>query len=140
MTAQLFIFLHKCSLFRGLKMRAFLFTVLASALIVSSSMSDRPKVYNPCPQYCEECSHRTVEECGDRGRDEGACACCFQCAKLEGETCYGAYGLPAGVCRKDLKCTVPLQYVEDGTNLTGTCKRKLFINGGVRVFVYDEYA
>ena len=128
MTAHLWIFcLHK-SLSRGLKMHAFLFAFLVSALIISSSMS--AEGYNVCIEHCLQCPHNRTEEeqdkvCGDRGAHIDACTCCPDCAKLEGETCFGAYGLAAGYCHKDLKCTVPLEFVEDGKNITGTCRREL---------------
>lgn len=122
MTAQL------CkSLFRGLRMHAFLFTFFSSALIISSSISTGGG--SICIQHCQEysdreCLNRTVKEleCGDRGALINTCGCCLECAKLEGETCHGAHGLVAGRCREDLKCTVPLQFVESGANITGTCK------------------
>ena len=122
-------------------MHAFLHTiVLVGVLIVSSSI---PADNHPCPESCAispdgPCPDPKALEirCGKiRGILTDACKCCHSCAKLEGETCHGAFGVLEGSCKEGLKCTVPIGIVEDGTlNITGICKRKLTRINGRRMY------
>lgn len=52
---------------------------------------------------CESCATRTcpvIETPCELVREPGICACCFRCAKMEGEYC----GLTRGRCSRGLRC------------------------------------
>ena len=75
------------------------------------------------------CGPCKLDECPDPGvcrgaLTEDACGCCFQCARVENETCGGQYGL-LGRCDEGLVCYITPKH---GNPITGhepgICKGK----------------
>ena len=82
------------------------------------------------PLLAFSCGQCKLDECPESGNCRGAlttdaCGCCFQCARVENETCGGQYGL-LGRCDEGLVCYITPKH---GNPITGhepgICKGKL---------------
>lgn len=75
------------------------------------------------------CGSCKLDECPDPGicrgsLTEDACGCCFQCARVENETCGGQFGL-LGRCDEGLICYITPKHGNPITgHESGICKGK----------------
>ncbi len=78
------------------------------------------------------CGRCKLDECPDPGvctgsLTEDACGCCFQCARVENETCGGQFGL-LGRCDEGLVCYITPEHGQPITGQeTGICRGKLHV-------------
>merc|ERR1712215_261278 len=64
-------------------------------------------------------------DCASGETNSGMCGCCdgVECAKAEGETCGGSYGV-YGACASYLQCVKDKKIVDPNRHEKGTCKSK----------------